>query len=47
MDVNNLRVNDVGKEGKNVFKVGKERRVIKGPGTGLIQVPLTEREGVG
>ena len=30
-----------------MLKVGKEGRVVEGPGAGLVGVPLGEREGVG
>lgn len=32
------------KTGKQTLKICKERRVIEGPWTGLVEVPLIERE---
>jgi hypothetical protein len=46
LEVNDLGVDEVGEDGEEALEVGEERRVIEGPGTGLVGVPLGEREGV-
>lgn len=45
--MNYLGVDEVGENSEEALEVGKERRVIEGPGAGLVGVPLGEREGVG
>lgn len=40
-------VDEIGEDGEEALEVSEERWVIKGPGTGLVSVPLRERERVG
>ena len=47
MEMDDLWVNKMSKNGEEAFEVSKEGRVIKGPLTRLIGVPLTERKRVG
>lgn len=42
-----FRVDEIGENGEEALEVSEERWVIKGPGTGLVGVPLRERERVG
>lgn len=46
MEMYDLVVEKVCKLGEEVFKVGKERGVIKSPGACLIKVPAGKRKGV-
>lgn len=46
VDMDDLGVDETGKNGEEAFEIGEERRVIEGPGAGLVQVPLRERERV-
>lgn len=45
--MDHLWVNEIGENGEEALKVGKEWRVVKSPRAGLVEVPLRERKGVG
>lgn len=47
MYIDDLGVDEIGKDGEEAFEVGKEWRVIESPGAGLVQVPLRDRKRVG
>lgn len=46
LEVNDLGVNEVSENGEEAFEVGEERRIVKGPRAGFVEVPLGERERV-
>lgn len=46
LEVNDLGVNEVSENGEEAFEVGEERRIVKGPRAGFVEVPLRERERV-
>ena len=46
LKVNDLGVNEVSENGEEAFEVGEERRIVKGPRAGFVEVPLRERERV-
>lgn len=46
LKVNDLGVNEVSENGEEAFEVCEERRIVKGPGAGFVEVPLGERERV-
>lgn len=41
-----MGINEVGKNGEDMFIVGEEGRIIEGPRAGFVGVPLGKRERV-